>query len=239
MGSCHSTGTELEPKKKKVKGDAAAAAVVQALLETFLPDICAKLGNEAGEGNEQGLMICESPPYHLQLKESGKDVRRSDLIEELQVDIEEVEIHPALEKKLTSRQKAFPVLVIDASADIHVKIGKAGLGIRLVGEGFWPDATVELDWLKLKAKVQLAWAIRDNTLSISFLEKPTVKWDIELKVCFLDLPDFLEDTLPARALSSQLALRDTTNPIVVSLSDEEGANQGQSAAAASSVMGLL
>ena len=46
-------------------------------------------------------------------------------------------------------------------------------------------------------QVRIVYDLYQGKLSIGFIDEPTIKWDIELRVGLVHLPDWLEDSLPS------------------------------------------
>ena len=62
---------------------------------------------------------------------------------------------------------------------------------------FAPTLSFRIKWIKLDAKVRIIYDLYRGKLLVGFIDEPIVKWDIELRVGVLHLPDWLEDSLRA------------------------------------------
>ena len=228
------TPTPVEASDKKVS-DADASAIVEALLEGYLPELTTQIGTQLGDGNDGGGLPIGGP-YSLVLKRKDSDESPivAEFVEELSVDVEEVTIAPGRHRdeqrgvtKLSSASEAAnssPTLVMELQTSLHLKLGSSGLDLQLGGDaGGSPNVAVEVEWITVKAKLRLTWAVREQTLSIAFLEQPYVKWDIELRLFLvgLPMPSWLEDSLPALAVAKILAHFGPDDPLVVRLGGGE------------------
>jgi hypothetical protein len=121
-------------------------------------------------------------------------------------------------------------VVLELTTSLHLRLGKSGLDLKLKGDAWWsPSVSVEVEWLKVRAKLRLIWAVKAQTLSIAFLEQPEVQWDIEMRLFMvgMPLPSWLEDHLPALAVSKLLASRSPDKPFVVRMNPEQPSKAGE------------
>ena len=83
--------------------------------------------------------------------------------------------------------------------------------------GFAPAATLELRHVRVHARLLLLWDLTRSKLAVSFLEMPTLEWDVELALGCLELPDIIEDRLLPWAIARQLGTINADNPIQIDL----------------------
>ena len=233
---------ELKQQAEPPAAHADASGVVEALLESYLPELATQIGHELSEGNDKGGLPIGGP-YSLHINRAEGDTRPmgAELIEELSVGIEDVKIAPGRFRddgrgvvtrvRHAKQDSSFsPTVVLELTTSLHLRLGKSGLDLKLKGDAWWsPSVSVEVEWLKVRAKLRLIWAVKAQTLSIAFLEQPEVQWDIEMRLFMvgMPLPSWLEDHLPALAVSKLLASRSPDKPFVVRMNPEQPSKAGE------------
>jgi hypothetical protein len=69
---------------------------------------------------------------------------------------------------------------------------------------FMKEVTIRVLWLEVYAPAHLVFDLYYGKLNVSFSSPPTMRWDIELQLGWLSLPDWIEDWLPARIVEALL-----------------------------------
>lgn len=105
---------------------------------------------------------------------------------------------------------------VDLGAELRFADDAADL--QLHSDSWWsPTLEVDLDMLRLRALVQILWDLRSGTMTVAFLDRPKVQWDIDVSVLTsrVPMPFVIEDNLLPLAVSIYLWSFDEKNPFVI------------------------
>jgi len=92
----------------------------------------------------------------------------------------------------------------------------------LSNEGFVPDCSIHVRDVDFAAKVQIEFDIVRNIIQISFLEKPKIKTDIDVKVKLgFNIPLFGEDLWLPTLAETILEKRNKKNPIIIRIDNKK------------------
>ena len=80
-----------------------------------------------------------------------------------------------------------------------------------------PSATLELKTVRMRARLLLVWDLPRSSLQVSFLETPDVRFNLEIALGCVELPNLIENQLLPWAVARQLAARDINHPIEIDL----------------------
>uniref|UniRef100_A0A7S3F9H1 Uncharacterized protein n=1 Tax=Haptolina ericina TaxID=156174 RepID=A0A7S3F9H1_9EUKA len=80
---------------------------------------------------------------------------------------------------------------------------------------FMKEVTIRVLWLEVYAPAHLVFDLYYGKLNVSFSSPPTMRWDIELQLGWLSLPDWIEDWLPARIVEALLGRYTAESPLVL------------------------
>ena len=211
-----------------------AAELFNSCLSVVLPIVKEEVGKQLIQLNESGGLHVAGG-YTLKVVPRTGDAKRKltpdELIKTLHVEIKTCRVRTKDEITTLSDDDDDPtndetvanrLLNLDLKLMVVIEFGQDNVDFKLEGGGwFSPNVEMALESLKLELYARVWWDMARRVLMVGFVEEPIVKWDVELNLLGVDLPDAIEDDMLCFAIRKALGIFSIDNPYKIDLSPKE------------------
>ena len=223
---------------KAAGSEASACELFNVLLSAVLPQVKKGAGRIIAKLNDAGGLPMAGPlsAYTLLIERKGEETSKEaskskgkagpsggiagdEILKTLDLEFEHVGI--AHEERVRGK-KPSSVIVLDVSVNMDV-VFSGEVSFCLHGTRWYTPniGGIGVKDMHLEVDVRVWMDFVGGEVKVGFIEEPQIKWDLEVKILGLDLPDTLEDGLVPFALKKVLGRFDVANPIVVPLNIAE------------------